>query len=837
MNNIFSYVLFCRLSLNGLNGRSNISAILIGYDCCIVCLRANVYIRRKLGICHRSSYYCLGCGSNACRIGYGTDCDRSIVDNNNVSYNHSCAGSNLSNCYVIRGFLFGSSYRSFCHYIGSSLCYRSFYRSFYSILACLNFISGNREKYSSGRGSLLHGSLIGSYSFCASAGNNLRGVNILEDNGSTRTETRLNVGNYDILNGCSAIDEVLNFLDCDLTLFANFNSVSRKIICDFSMKSSLLLGKLTGNNSCAISVLANSGVKKTCALAYGCRLRIIGGISFVFRCIIFSKRADSTEFSTTANRFGIGLSSLVGSHLIGISEIISSIYRSNYRLCRIKHIALNYIVFNSSAGKSLSEFFFANFKDLRIGSINVAHSIRFNSTIVLVCGDIAARIKLGSGCLFNYSLDYSLNYLFLAIEILLDEIIEGTCYGSGSIALLLSFAYCGLALYYRASLFSLVGLSGSLCYYKVSLIAFNYYLFFCSNCRYSYILLIGRLLILGNSSAGDNYCSIEVLEDERNLGTKLSGIYLFICIRLRSLAYARRICLIGACSLCSLSRRASFLLGYLLGCLRLSLISFTLKSLIIGMCCFFCACKLSRFLCPICHLISSLGRKNCGFKCLSSFRKGCNILVFISFCTKHCFSSKLNRFSSVICSFSSGFCGSSSGFSCFLSGLYYSVCRVIIGQDYTTGRRYACSLICLMRLNCLCSLCLLKLFHGLIGLISARDGRIIGNAIGFCDSRYIFSMTVSLRDLFNCSLSLACDYSYGINILKDMRSKRTEIFYYRRCSVCDLGYGLSQSGGCGCNILLIGYRLIGCIGDALRSLLRCSGDSLSSSLLSDESLS
>ena len=392
------------------------------------------------------------------------------------------------------------------------------------------------------------------------------------------------------------------------------------------MKSSLLLGKLTGNNSCAVNILANSGIKETCGLACHICGMIIIGISFIFS-IALGKRFDSIELSAAAISFGICLINL---YVIGGANVISSVYSRNYCGSRIKHIALSRVVLNGCARDGIIEFIFADFISLGLNCIKHASSLRFNSAIILVCGDITAGIDSGN-LLFDYSLNYSLNYLFLALKILLDVIVEGTGCGSGSSAIFLSLSFGGLALCYRTAFFRLISLivianrsclfnlSGSYLCSRISLnasrndvirlIALNYNanyrllfcgscysLFFCGSC-YN-ILLVGSLIFRDSRSAGNNFCRLKVLEDDRNSRTKLGSIYLFVSGRL------------GGSSCMFLNSIFSALLSYIIGT------------------CFFFTFRLGSILYLFCHLCSSGGCKNYMLECLSALGSICKLFVF-----------------------------------------------------------------------------------------------------------------------------------------------------------------------------------------------------------------
>ena len=148
--------------------------------------------------------------------------------------------------------------------------------------------------------------------------------------------------------------------------------------------------------------------------------------------------------------------------------------------------------------------------------------------------------------------------------------------------------------------------------------------FFYSSNGYSHVTFCGGLGFLGDSYAWDNSCCIDVLEDKRNLGTKLGGIHVFVSGGLVGINCISRGLSLGglASSLieleCSIFLECSSFLECfgLLGRLSCRLI---LSYLIIGIC-FFFAFKLScSILCLFCHFGSGHGCKYCILECLCSF--------------------------------------------------------------------------------------------------------------------------------------------------------------------------------------------------------------------------
>ena len=98
------------------------------------------------------------------------------------------------------------------------------------------------------------------YSICLIAGDNLRGVNILEDKRSAGAETRFDIGCNQLVDRYTTIDEIFDLVDCNLTFFANFNTVSIKVSGNSGVK--LCIRNLSaGDNSYAIEILIDTRIK------------------------------------------------------------------------------------------------------------------------------------------------------------------------------------------------------------------------------------------------------------------------------------------------------------------------------------------------------------------------------------------------------------------------------------------------------------------------------------------------------------------------------------------------------------------------------------------------
>ena len=259
-------------------------------------------------LCNR--LFCYGCflnyscRDNLCTVGILVD---TVVEAELLGL--FCYGSCLYGCGFRSLFSFGSFFCLFCRSRLTSLdAINDRGRIFVKINGrFLDFVNRN--------GSGLFGSnyCSGNYGSCyfyrlfLIAGDDLCGVNVLKDDRSTRTKTCINIGSNNIIDSYAALNELFNFLNGNLTFFANVDAASRKVSGNNSVKICLGFINSTRKYSFAVSILINARIKS--------------------------------------------------GFFIGLFRGVSLINRRNYCIGRIEHRIINCVFIICKCGKSLCEFF------------------------------------------------------------------------------------------------------------------------------------------------------------------------------------------------------------------------------------------------------------------------------------------------------------------------------------------------------------------------------------------------------------------------------------------------------------------------------------------------
>ena len=394
-------------------------------------------------------FYLFCYGSSLCINGLGS---RSLL--------HNSCGDNLCTLYVLGDTLGEATLlRRFC--LGFFCCGSRLYRCRFGSFLCRSrltslsaindlgriFVKHNGRflDFINGNGSCLFGSnyCSGNYGSCfyslyLIAGDNLCGVNVLKDNGSTRTKTSFNIGGDNVVKSCAVLDEVFYFLYGNLTVLANVDSASRKVSGDNRVKLSLGAISSTGKNSFTVSILINTRIKSE---------------FLIFLCL----------FAVLINRSG-------------------------YCFGRIEHRTIGCVIILCEFGNSLRKFFVTDCRyDCFFGIVkNSACSFCLNRTIIIVCvnnlrsiNDLLTikdlldelecrarcRIEFLSLCLFS-ALSRTLGKVLLLCTIVDRRIVcHATVYSCGLTRDIVGLGHTRVALC-RVGLCLILGLSGCLAGYN-----------------------------------------------------------------------------------------------------------------------------------------------------------------------------------------------------------------------------------------------------------------------------------------------------------------------------------------------------------------------------------
>ena len=342
--------------------------------------------------------------------------------------NGSCLNGSFSD--LLNGSCLNGSLGNLLNGLFCNLCYGSFG----------SFFSGGYDR------SYYRSYYIFNDLFCLCAGNDLCGVNVLKDDRCARTETIFNIVSKDIAERCAALDELLDLLDSNLTLFANVNSTGRKVSGNSSVKLRIGIFRSAGKHSYAIGILINTRIKAELIIFFiFCRGNLI---YFSNLCYLGSVCKGSFVLLIYVD----AILCISGSFVLLIyAYAILCISGSNYGVSSVEHSALDNVIFiRSILSNHLVNIFVVdngNDRSIVYTVSNRANSIRFDSAVVIVCSSITATgLFCGGIC------------CLLALKSFLDEIVEGTScrfcivffyrmylgkYNAGS-ALFLGFSFCKL---------------------------------------------------------------------------------------------------------------------------------------------------------------------------------------------------------------------------------------------------------------------------------------------------------------------------------------------------------------------------------------------------------
>ena len=617
------------------------------------------------------------------------------------------------------------------------------------------------------RGNILEaGSLI----VGPSAGDNSYRIGILKDERNART----NISCTDILSigGCFVTGGIgcLGSFNRDIGIPGNEVKI-RTVACVFLIFGRYSTCGLICHNGSSLGCFSSSR-KSLFRLGFGNLCRSCIGL-FLLLCKAYSLLSISCSLLCVLGRFLCVLSRAL---LIGIGSGYSLILLLNGKnYCRkVNVIFLGYSLFSRSAGDDHHSVYV--FVDTR--NVVADDLVSVLCFLACCCGRIlflsaalvgaVGRSLVGAigGSLIGVSLSgvslsglLTVNYGFLA---------SGLFFSSG-----LSSISRGSSLFLRASLCSLGG-GGGLIVVIIDLIGIiECGSLGCEGGRdsrgYYLCIFLGYL-----RCAGNDLCGVNVLEDE---GSKRTESFYYLAV--------------------------SILYGSLRGRI--------------------------------------FGRSAFGSSILSCKSLLCRYCGGVFLSGSYRFLSIFSRFLSSICCSLSGICGLLSEVSRFLRGLILVILECSLGRnflDVSFGRLMACALVCL-------AVSVLRYYLALVGagvgshlalgfrcltvsflsyylvLISAGIVRCISCyvvSIGKDCRCYMGSLLIRGGILF-CDITLACDYSCGIGILKDMRSKRTKVF------ACVFTGGLvGVSGSLACAVLCLGCglgsRLCRCAIAYGRSLIR-----------------